>query len=218
MSNDMSSIQILLRNMERQQINTAIDEQYAKLSKEMDFEAKNSVKKKDKKKTKTNGGTDLDHRKNDDDNKHKSKPIVSKKNDPLLQKLVNEGLATVGKSKPITKKKPFKVSGELDYKAYNKLSIDNQLKYDRTMAGAYKEAGKGNYQRPTQKKAPVKNITTVNWGDYDKKMLDAELTAKKNKQSEVIYNIKKPNYKPTSGIRKVFFGNPNPILMDYGTI
>jgi hypothetical protein len=66
----------------------------------------------------------------------------------------------------------------------------------------------------------VKNIITVNWGDYDKKMLDAELTAKKNKQSEVIYNIKKPNYKPTSGITKVFFGNPNkkPILMDYGTI
>ena len=68
MSNDMSSIQILLRNMERKQINSAIDEQYAKLSKEMAFEAKNSVKKKVK--TKTNGGTDLDHRKNEDDNKH----------------------------------------------------------------------------------------------------------------------------------------------------
>ena len=178
MSNDMSSIQILLRNMERQQINTAIDEQYAKLSKEMAFEAKNSVK--NSVKTKTNGSNNLDHRKNDDDNKHKSKPIVSKKNDPLLQKLVDEGLATVGKTKPITKKKPFKVSGELDYKAYNLLSIDNQLKYDRTMAGAYKEAGKGNYQRPTQKKVipiykPPKNgltktgLTKVFFGNPNKK-------------------------------------------------
>ena len=163
MSNDMSSIQILLRNMERKQINSAIDEQYAKLSKEMAFEAKNSVK---KKVTKTNGGTDLDHRKNEDDNKHKSKPIVSKKTDP------------------------FKIKGELDYKAYNKLSIDNQLKYDREMAGAYKEAGRKNYyQRPTQKKVipiykPPKNGITK------------------------------------SGITKVFFGNPNkkPILYDYGTI
>jgi hypothetical protein len=188
MSNDMSSIQILLRNMERQQINTAIDEQYAKLSKEMAFEAKNSVK--NSVKTKTNGSNNLDHRKNDDDNKHKSKPIVSKKNDPLLQKLVDEGLATVGKTKPITKKKPFKVSGELDYKAYNLLSIDNQLKYDREMATAYTEAGrKKYYQRPTQTKIlpiykPPKNGLTK------------------------------------TGLTKVFFGNPNkkPILMDYGTI
>ena len=189
MSNDMSSIQILLRNMERQQINTAIDEQYAKLSKEMAFEAKNSVKNSVKTKTNAIGVADLDHRKNDDDNKHKSKPIVSKKNDPLLQKLVDEGLATVGKTKPITKKKPFKVSGELDYKAYNLLSIDNQLKYDRTMAGAYKEAGKGNYQRPTQKKVipiykPPKNGLT------------------KTGLTKVFF--RNPNKKP--------------ILMDYGTI
>lgn len=158
--NHLSPVDILLRNMERQQIQTAIDTQYAKLAAQMKQEAFEAITKKN--------------------NTLREPP-------PTLKQLVNQGLATVEKPKNkipkgyLDKSKIPKVSNkkgrkklkdEITASQYFKLSPEEQLNYDRKMATEYDRLGLGPYrslsftrQKPINKKKPkiIRNTTKPNF-------------------------------------------------------
>jgi hypothetical protein len=76
--------------------------------------------------------------------------------DALLELLVKQGLAKVyNTSKPITKKDKPKVKGELNSNEYSKLSMDDQLHYDKKMATVYRDTGLGSYRPPILPKPPA---------------------------------------------------------------
>ena len=136
--NHLSPVDILLRNMERQQIQSAIDTQYAQLASQMKEEAIESITKKNN---------------------------TLRKPPPTLKQLVNQGLATIEKP---NNKVPVKVSNdkgrkklkdELTSSEYFKLSPTEQINYDRKMATEYDRKGLGPYrslsftrQKPINKK------------------------------------------------------------------
>lgn len=148
--NHLSPVDILLRNMERQQIQTAIDTQYAQLASQMKQEAMEAITKKN--------------------NTLREPP-------PTLKQLVNQGLATIEKP---NNKVPVKVSNnkgrkklkdELTSSEYFKLSPTEQINYDRKMATEYDRLGLGPYrslsftrQKPINKKKPIiRNTTKTNF-------------------------------------------------------
>lgn len=138
--NNLNPVDILIQNMKQQQIKQEIDQQYKLLSSQMAQEASQSIKELREKKQK-------DKQNN---------------NDTLLQKLVNQGLATVKADKP-GRQSPIKVSNkkgrkkledEITKTEYFKLSIDDQIAYDRKMATLYAKKGLGAY-RSFKRQAPV---------------------------------------------------------------
>ena len=132
--NNLSPVDILIQNMKQQQIKQEIDQQYKLLSSQMAQEASQSIKELREKKQK-------DKQNN---------------NDTLLQKLVNQGLAKVRPDKPIivsNKKGRKKLEDEITKTEYFKLSIDDQIKYDRKMATLYQKKGLGPYR--SFKRQPV---------------------------------------------------------------
>ena len=148
--NHLSPVDILLRNMERQQIQSAIDTQYAQLASQMKEEAIESITKKNN---------------------------TLRKPPPTLKQLVNQGLATIEKP---NNKVPVKVSNdkgrkklkdELTSSEYFKLSPTEQINYDRKMATEYDRLGLGPYrslsftrQKPINKKKPIiRNTTKTNF-------------------------------------------------------
>jgi len=148
--NHLSPVDILLRNMERQQIQTAIDTQYAQLATQMKQEAIESITKKN--------------------NTLREPP-------PTLKQLERQGLATIEKP---NNKVPVKVSNnkgrkklkdELTSSEYFKLSPTEQINYDRKMATEYDRLGLGPYrslsftrQKPINKKKPIiRNTTKTNF-------------------------------------------------------
>ena len=148
--NHLSPVDILLRNMERQQIQSAIDTQYAQLASQMKEEAIESITKKNN---------------------------TLRKPPPTLKQLVNQGLATIEKP---NNKVPVKVSNdkgrkklkdELTSSEYFKLSPTEQINYDRKMATEYDRKGLGPYrslsftrQKPRNKKKPIiRNTTKTNF-------------------------------------------------------
>ncbi len=148
--NHLSPVDILLRNMERQQIQSAIDTQYAQLASQMKEEAIESITKKNN---------------------------TLRKPPPTLKQLVNQGLATIEKP---NNKVPVKVSNdkgrkklkdELTSSEYFKLSPTEQINYDRKMATEYDRKGLGPYrslsftrQKPINKKKPIiRNTTKTNF-------------------------------------------------------
>lgn len=148
--NHLSPVDILLRNMERRQIQSAIDTQYAQLASQMKEEAIESITKKNN---------------------------TLRKPPPTLKQLVNQGLATIEKP---NNKVPVKVSNdkgrkklkdELTSSEYFKLSPTEQINYDRKMATEYDRLGLGPYrslsftrQKPINKKKPIiRNTTKTNF-------------------------------------------------------
>ena len=148
--NHLSPVDILLRNMERQQIQSAIDTQYAQLASQMKQEAIESITKKNN---------------------------TLRKPPPTLKQLVNQGLATIEKP---NNKVPVKVSNdkgrkklkdEITRSEYFKLSPTEQINYDRKMATEYDRKGLGPYrslsftrQKPINKKKPIiRNTTKTNF-------------------------------------------------------
>lgn len=148
--NHLSPVDILLRNMERQRIQTEIDTQYAKLAAQMKQEAFEAITKKN--------------------NTLREPP-------PTLKQLVNQGLATVEKPKNkipkvSNKKGRKKLKDEITASQYFKLSPEEQLNYDRKMATEYDRLGLGPYrslsftrQKPINKKKPkiIRNTTKPNF-------------------------------------------------------
>jgi hypothetical protein len=135
--NNLNPVDILIQNMKQQQIKQEIDQQYKLLSSQMVQEASQSIKELREKKQK-------DKQNN---------------NDTLLQQLVNQGLAKVkpGRQSPIkvsNKKGRKKLEDEITKTEYFKLSIDDQIKYDRKMATLYAKKGLGAY-RSFKRQAPV---------------------------------------------------------------
>ena len=130
--NHLGPVDILLRDIQRQQTQQALDEQYKLLANQMSQEATASIKELKAK-------------------KQKAPP------DTLLEQLVKQGLATVKPNKPIivsNKKGSKKLEDEITPTEYFKLSIDEQLAYDRKMATLYKKKGLGAY-RSFKRQAPV---------------------------------------------------------------
>ena len=157
--NNLSPVQLLLQNLKQQEIKTEIDQQYKMLASQMTKEATKSI-------------SDLNKKRQE-------------QSDPtLLQKLVNQGLATV---KPDTQKKPKvsnkkgrkKLEDEISDSQYFKLSTDKQFEYDRKMATEYKKKGLGPYRNPFMRKKPVvinkpirqKPIKIVDFGPKDKRQV-----------------------------------------------
>tara|TARA_R110000796_G_scaffold116314_1_gene228788 strand:- start:12 stop:482 length:471 start_codon:yes stop_codon:yes gene_type:complete len=129
--NHLGPVEILLRDMQRQQTKQALDEQYKLLANQMSQEAAASIKELKAK-------------------KQKAAP------DTLLEQLVKQGLAKV-KTEPIkvsNKKGGKKLEDEITSSQYFKLTIDEQLAYDRKMATLYKNKGLGPY-RSFKRKPPV---------------------------------------------------------------
>ena len=138
--NHLSPVDILLRNMERQQIQTSIDAQYANLASQMKQEAMNAIN-------------------------IKPNPIIKKETPPTLKELINMGVAKIDKPKnKISNKKgkkgKKKLDDEITKSQYFNLSFQDQVKYDRKMATAYDKLGLGSYKsyrferKPVNKKAP----------------------------------------------------------------
>ena len=160
--NHLSPVDILLRNMERQQIQSAIDTQYAQLASQMKQEAIESITKKN--------------------NTLREPP-------PTLKQLERQGLATIekpnnkvpgnkvanGSSTALVKvsndKGRKKLKDELTSSEYFKLSPTEQINYDRKMATEYDRKGLGPYrslsftrQKPINKKKPIiRNTTKTNF-------------------------------------------------------
>ena len=147
--NHLSPVDILLRNMERQQIQTSIDTQYANLASQMKQEAMNAIN-------------------------IKPNPIIKKEKPPTLKELINMGVAKIDKPKnKISNKKNKKGKKKLDDEItkgqYFNLSFQDQAKYDRKMATAYDKLGLGSYKsyrferKPFNKKAPkiIRTTTTT---------------------------------------------------------
>lgn len=138
--NNLNPVDILIQNMKQQQIKQEIDQQYKLLSSQMVQEASQSIK----------------------DLREKKQKDKQNNNDTLLQQLVNQGLAKVKPDKP-GRQSPIKVSNkkgrkkledEITKTEYFKLSIDDQIKYDRKMATLYAKKGLGAY-RSFKRQAPV---------------------------------------------------------------
>lgn len=138
--NHLSPVDILLRNMERQQIQTSIDTQYANLASQMKQEAMDAIN-------------------------IKPNPIIKKETPPTLKELINMGVAKIDKPKnKISNKKgkkgKKKLDDEITKKQYFNLSFQDQVKYDRKMATQYDKLGLGSYKsyrferKPVNKKAP----------------------------------------------------------------
>ena len=129
--NNLSPVQLLLQNMERQQIQRSIDAQYAKLRGEMTNEAIGSLK----------------------ELQEKKKEVKPKTVDSSLQGLLKQGVAKV---KPAIEVKEGDklvegselLKGQLSAEQYMKLNMDQQLKYDREMATQYQKKGLGPYHPP----------------------------------------------------------------------
>jgi len=153
--NNLSPVQLLLQNLKQQEIKTEIDQQYKMLSSQMTKEATKSI-------------SDLNQKRQE-------------QSDPnLLQKLVNQGLATVKKPTPkvSNKKGRKKLEDEISDSQYFKLSTDKQFEYDRKMATEYKKKGLGPYRNPFIRKKPVvinkpvrKPIKIVDFGPKDKRQV-----------------------------------------------
>ena len=144
--NHLSPVDILLRNMERQQIQTSIDAQYANLASQMKQEAMDAIK---------------------------PNPIIKKETPPTLKELINMGVAKIDKPKnKISNKKNKKGKKKLDDEItkgqYFNLSFQDQVKYDRKMATQYDKLGLGSYKsyrferKPFNKKTPkiIRTTTT----------------------------------------------------------
>ena len=134
--NNLNPVDILIQNMKQQQIKQEIDQQYKLLSSQMVQEASQSIK----------------------DLREKKQKDKQNNNDTLLQQLVNQGLAKVKPDKQLVKvsnkKGRKKLEDEITSTQYFKLSIDEQLAYDRKMATLYKNKGLGPY-RSFKRKPPV---------------------------------------------------------------
>lgn len=134
--NHLSPVDILLRDIQIQQTQQALDEQYRLLAGQMKQEARDSIK------------------------ELRAKKEKDKQNDPntLLQKLINQGLAkTIPDTSQIPKpnqKGRKKLPDEISSSQYFKLSRDKQLDYDKKMATEYAKKGLGPY-RSFKRKKPV---------------------------------------------------------------
>ena len=125
--NNLSPVQLLLQNMERQQIQRSIDAQYAKLRGEMTNEAIGSLKAIQRQQVASGSSTALEKK---EEVKPKVKPAIEvKKGDKLVEgdKLLK---------------------GQLPAEQYMKLNMDQELKYDREMATQYQKKGLGPYHPP----------------------------------------------------------------------
>jgi len=151
--NHLGPVDILLQDIQRQQTQQALDQQYRLLANQMQEEVSDSIKKLRAKK------------KND----------INKNMDTLLQKLLNQGLAkTIPDTSQIPKTKPNqkgrkKLPDEIRKEQYFKLTREQQLDYDKKMATEYAKKGLGPY-RSFKRKKPVngKEINRLAFNLQDK--------------------------------------------------
>lgn len=151
--NHLGPVDILLQDIQRQQTQQALDEQYRLLADQMKQEARQSIK------------------------ELRAKKKKDKQNDPntLLQKLIKQGLAkTIPDTSQIPKPKSNqkgrkKLPDEITSSQYFKLSRDKQLDYDKKMATEYAKKGLGPY-RSFKRKKPVnaKEINRLAFNLHDK--------------------------------------------------
>jgi len=174
--NHLSPVDIFLQDIQRQQTQQALDEQYRLLANEMKEEVSDSIK------------------------KLRAKKKKDKENDPktLLQKLINQGLAkTIPDTSQIPKPKSNqkgrkKLPDEITSSQYFKLSRDKQLDYDKKMATLYAKKGLGPY-RSFKRKKPVneKEINRLAFNLHDK--LTSKTKVKTNTRPARIGSLGEPD-------------------------